>query len=73
MPPFIPNDFFFDKFKDKGAEKSHVYAWAVREIMSKYSGLPKDDFITLENKTDYQRKVGIRKMPANVPAKTKED
>jgi hypothetical protein len=50
FPPFIPNDYFFDKFKDKGEEKSHIYAWGVREVMSKYSGLPKDDFIDLEKK-----------------------
>ena len=47
LPPFIPNDYFFEKYKDSGKEKSHLFAWAVRELMSKYSGLPLDDNITL--------------------------
>lgn len=56
FPPFIPNDYFFEKFKDMGEEKSHVFAWAVRDVMSKYSGLPKDDFIDMEKKEEYMIK-----------------
>jgi hypothetical protein len=59
FPPFIPNDYFFDKYKGISEEKSHIYAWAIREIMSKYSGLPKDDTINLDKKTEYQIKVGL--------------
>ena len=47
-------------------EKSHLYAWAVREIMSEHSGLPKDDFINLENKTEFMRKKKLEG-PKNKP------
>lgn len=45
LPPFIPNEYLFTKHSDKGTEKSHIFAWAVREAMSLASGLPKDDNI----------------------------
>jgi len=35
LPDFQPNEYFFDKFKDKGEERWEVYAWAVRDIMMK--------------------------------------
>lgn len=53
LPPFIPNDYFFEKYADKGAEKSHIYAWGVREVMSKASGLPVDDEIDFDKKDQY--------------------
>lgn len=40
LPPFIPNDYLFKKFESSGKEKWEIYAEAVREVMSKASGLP---------------------------------
>ena len=42
-PIFIPNDYLYEKHKDKGEEKWEIYAWAVRDIFSKASGKPKID------------------------------
>ena len=36
MPPFKPNEYLFETFKDKGTEKWEIYAWAVREAMAKF-------------------------------------
>lgn len=47
VPPFLPNAYFFETHKDKGEEKSHVYAWAVRDIMRKVSGLKLEDNLTM--------------------------
>ena len=43
MPPFIPNDYLFEKHKDKGEEKWEIYAWAMREAMCEAGGLSRDD------------------------------
>jgi len=41
LPPFEPNDYLLETQKDKGNNQWEIYAWAVGEIMSKSSGLPK--------------------------------
>ena len=41
LPPFLPNDYLFETHKDKGESKWEIYAWAVRDAMSKISGKPK--------------------------------
>lgn len=38
LPPFKPNDYLFEKYKDKGTEKWEIYAWAVREVIAKFGG-----------------------------------
>ena len=40
MPTFIPNDYLFETHKDKGESKWEIYAWAVRDVMSRTSGKP---------------------------------
>jgi len=42
-PIFIPNDYLYEKHKDKGTERWEIYAWAIRDIFSKASGKPKLD------------------------------
>ena len=61
LTPFIPNEYMFEKFKDKGAERAHVYAWVLREAMSKATGMPTDDKLDLLNKSEYQVKVRMMK------------
>lgn len=61
LPPVIPNEFMFEKFKNKGKDRAYVYAWVTRDIMSKASGLPTDDEITLERKEDYRILHKLRK------------
>ena len=41
LPPFVPNQYLFETHKDKGESEWEIYAWAVRDIMSKASGKPK--------------------------------
>jgi len=48
MPDFEPNEYLFEEHKDKGRERWNAFAWAVREIISKGSGLPMSD---LPNRT----------------------
>ena len=48
MPDFEPNEYLFEKYADKGEERWQIFAWAVREAMSKASGLPVSD---LPNRT----------------------
>lgn len=43
LPPFLPNDYLFETHKDKGETKWEIFAWAVRDVMSKTSGKPKID------------------------------
>jgi len=59
LPPFIPNEYMFEKFKDKGSERSHVYAWCVREAMSRASEIPTDDKLDMNKKFEYMNKVGL--------------
>jgi len=35
MPDFEPNEYLFRTHSDKGKERWEIYAWAVRDIMSK--------------------------------------
>ena len=43
LPLIVATDYLFKKHSDKGKEKWEIYAWAVRDIMSKASGLEKND------------------------------
>lgn len=35
MPVFEPNEYLFETHKDKGKEKWEIFAWAIRDAMSK--------------------------------------
>jgi hypothetical protein len=52
MPTFIPNDYLFETHKDKGRNKAEIFAWAVRDAMSKTSGLPCSDATTMDLKSE---------------------
>ena len=53
LPPIIPNDFMFEKFKHTGADRALVYAWVTRDIMSAASGLPVNDDSGFLKKLEY--------------------
>ena len=42
-PVFQPNDYLYEKHKDKGEEKWEIYAWACRDLISKVGGFGKHD------------------------------
>lgn len=35
LPDFTPNEFLFEKHREKGEERWEVYAWAVRDVIMK--------------------------------------
>ena len=37
----MPNEYLYKTHADKGKEQWEIYAWAVRDAMSKASGFPK--------------------------------
>ena len=39
MPEFEPNEHLFEKHADKGKERWEIFAWSIRDAMSKASGL----------------------------------
>lgn len=41
LPPFMPNDYLYEKHADKGKDKWEIYAWAVRDVMAKFGGIVK--------------------------------
>ena len=43
LPVFKPNKYLFETHKDKGKNEWEIYAWAVRDVMSKASGFSKHD------------------------------
>jgi hypothetical protein len=43
IPVFQPNEYLFETHKDKGEERWEIYAWALRDAMSKASGVPTSD------------------------------
>jgi hypothetical protein len=43
LPPFQPNEYLFETFKDKGEEKWEIYAWAMREIIAEVGNFKKSD------------------------------
>ena len=43
LPDFQPNEFLFEKHADRGKERWEVFAWAVRDVMSKEGEIPVSD------------------------------
>ena len=54
LPEFTPNTIMLDKLhSDKGKEPWEIFAWCIRDVMSKHSGLPKDDKSSYREKVEY--------------------
>jgi len=49
----VPNDYLWETHKDKGPEKWKIYAWAVRDIISKFSGKEKLDGTSIHDRVAY--------------------
>jgi hypothetical protein len=73
LPPFIPNGYLWETHKDKGAEKWEIYSWAMQDIMSKATGLPKDYTTTLKDKMNYPTILKGKITYEEVLKKEKED
>ena len=53
LPEFVPTSHMLDIHSDKGKEPWEIFAWCVRDITSKKSGLPKDDESSFRLKRQY--------------------
>ena len=53
LPEFTPNSRMLELHADKGAEPWEVFAWCVRDVISKKSGLPKEKNNNLQDKFAY--------------------
>lgn len=62
----------FKKFAEKGKDRSYVYAWVVRDIMSRYSGMPIDDKADMSSKENYRIKFKLRKSREKLEKKRAE-
>jgi len=38
LPDFTPNEYLYEKHKDKGSERWEVFAWAIRDVLMKHGG-----------------------------------
>ena len=52
LPQFIPNDYLFTQHQDKGKDKWEIFAWAIRDIMSKAGPFKKNDQ-SIRSKLEY--------------------
>jgi len=43
LPPFEPNDYFWEHHADKGTDRWEIYAWAIRDIIAKRGNFTKDE------------------------------
>ena len=51
MPDFTPNPYMLDKYDDKGNDPWEIYAWCVRDAISKHSGIKiLDEKLALKDK-----------------------
>ncbi len=66
LPPFVPNEFLFNKYASTGKEKWQIYAECVREIMAKAGKLrlepmPYSEKFNYEVELGYKRENPIKK------------
>ena len=55
MPDFTPNPWMLENFADKGSEPWEIYAWCVREAMSRASGIKTlDEKLSLKEKLAFE-------------------
>ena len=58
LPEFTPNDKMLQLHADKGEEDWEIFAECVRDVMSKKSGLPKNDLMLREKLLYYKMCIG---------------
>ena len=55
MPDFTPNPWMLEKHDDKGNDPWEIYAWCVRDAMSKHSGIKiLDEKLALKDKKGFE-------------------
>lgn len=54
MPEFTPTPYMLEKHADKGKEPWAIYAWCVRDAISRASGIPVlDEKLCLKDKMNF--------------------
>ena len=53
MPPFTPNAVMLERHADKGEQPWEIFAWCVRDAISKQSGLKKQSNNNFKDKYAY--------------------
>jgi 1-acyl-sn-glycerol-3-phosphate acyltransferase len=43
LPPFEPNDYFWETHADKGKDRWEIYAWAIRDVIAKKGKFTKEE------------------------------
>ena len=55
MPDFTPNAYMLEKFSDKGDEPWQIYAWCVRDAITKKANIPVlDEKLSLKDKLGFE-------------------
>ena len=72
MPVFVPNDYLYTQHADKGKEKWEIYAWAIKDIMTKTGGFKHIDISNRENWKYYYEVFFDGVMPEQYTIKKKE-
>lgn len=55
MPDFTPNPWMLERHADKGREPWEIYAWCVRDAISKHSGIKTlDEKLSLKDKLAFE-------------------
>ena len=60
LPPFVPNEYLFNKHTTKGQDKWEIYAECLREIMAKVGDI-KPDETPYREKLRYEVLLGFKK------------
>ena len=55
MPDFTPNPWMLERHADRGNEPWQIYAWCVRDAISKHSGIKTlDEKLSLKDKLAFE-------------------
>ena len=55
MPDFTPNPWMLERHADRGDEPWQIYAWCVRDAISKHSGIKTlDEKLSLKDKLAFE-------------------
>jgi 1-acyl-sn-glycerol-3-phosphate acyltransferase len=60
FPDFEPNEYMFEKYKDKGKERWEIYAWVLRDMMCKAGNLQPCD-MSIKAKLQYEGHMQMNK------------
>ena len=56
MPEFTPNTIMLERHADKGNEPWEIYAWCVRDMMTKFGNFePLNERLSLKERQDFER------------------